>query len=532
MDDTELRWPEPRPAPPRGSLLKSPFPVVSDLPAPQPTRQRPPVEDDRDADGQERAAPPRRRSTRRKPRRLRATILKVVLSVFLLATCSSLSYAGVKLYRLYQFAKTVTGQALPTITPGKQVVQATPLPPDLKNVSAFNLLLLGSDTDSKPQFKNAVLTQTDIVVRLDLAHHKVTMLSIPRDMYINNDYGACCDKLDEISGSETDGFSDPLNAKRHGFAHTEATIEADFGIPINAYAWVGLDGFVKVIDSLGGVDVDVLHPIIDDAYPNDVSNTGDPFGYKRLDIPAGPQHLDGVTALEYVRSRHSDGNGDFGRSQRQQSVLIALKKKLNNPAILTQLDTLASDLQGSVLTDLSVNQAIQLAQFAKDLKSTDIAQMVLSVPDYGKFQDIPTGPTTYKSVIQPNWPAIRQKVGEIFPDAAATVNLGKPSATDAQTIQTEGARILIENGSGVPGLAAKLASILKNDGFTVLTPQDADRVYLATQLEQYTPKTTGTARVLEQMLGVLAQTPGASAPPGADIVIIIGKDIAQALQRA
>ncbi|HEU5198553.1 MAG TPA: LCP family protein, partial [Ktedonobacterales bacterium] len=294
----------------------------------------------------------------RASRRPRALILKGVLAFFLLMTCSSGSIVFLKIYHYYTFAQGATSKALPTLTAntGGKGPQATPLPTDLTSLDHFNMLLLGSDNDTKFP-SGAVLTQTDIVVRVDIKNRKITMVSIPRDFYIRSDLGGCCVKLDEISGGETDGASTPLDAKLHGFAHTVATIEDDFGIPISAYAWVGLDGFVKVIDTLGGVDVDVLHPIVDDAYPNDVG-TGDPYAYKRLDIPAGPQHLDGLTALEYVRSRHSDLTGDFGRSARQQSLLLALKKKLEDPAVFTKLDQFADDLQGSVLTSLSIGQVL------------------------------------------------------------------------------------------------------------------------------------------------------------------------------
>jgi LCP family protein required for cell wall assembly len=120
-----------------------------------------------------------------------------------------------------------------------------------------------------------------------------------------------------ISLNETDNAATPLEAKLHGFAHTVATIEQDFHIPINAYAWVGLDGFIKVIDTLGGVDIDVLHPIVDDTYPADITSPNNPYDYQRVFIPPGPQHLDGETVLEYVRSRHSDLLGDVGRTARQ-----------------------------------------------------------------------------------------------------------------------------------------------------------------------------------------------------------------------
>jgi LCP family protein required for cell wall assembly len=457
-------------------------------------------------------------------------LTKLALVLTLMVGCTSISFVGAKLYRLYDFAQSVTGKALPSVVV-KNAPQTSPLSNNLADVPAFNLLLLGSDDDSKFG-SGAVLTQTDIVVRVDLADHSVTMLSIPRDMYVQTDYGACCLKLDEISGAETDGATGSLEEKLHGFAHTAATIEADFGIPINAFAWVGLDGFVKVIDTVGGVDVDVLHPVVDDAYPKDVDTQGNPYDYQRLYIPAGPQHLDGITALEYVRSRHSDLAGDFGRSQRQQSVLVALKKKLNNSEILAHLGDFANDLQGSVLTSLTIPQIVWLANWAKALPSNALAQKVLSVPDYGSFQDVPTAGGDTKSVIQPNWAAINQAVRQIFPDAVAHIDLSQPSAANAQIIQKEGARILVENGSGVNGVAAKLAAILKNDGFTVVGAQDATEDRLATQLELFTPKAAGTASIVGQMLGLPVVTPGIVAPAGTDMVIVVGKDIAGAIQQA
>lgn len=333
--------------------------------------------------------------------------LIAVASVFLLTLVSGAAWAVIKYYRVYQFVQSSTGQTLPTVTTHSPTVQATPLPDDLAHVDHFNLLLLGSDDDQKFD-TGAVLTQTDIVVRVDLAHKKITLVSIPRDMWLPSDEGACCYKLDEISGAETDGASTPLDMKLHGFAHTAATIEADFGIPIDAYAWVGLSGFVQVINSLGGVDVDVLHPVVDDEYPNDM-NAADLYGYKRLDIPAGPQHLDGEEALEYVRSRHSDLLGDFGRSARQQSVLLALKKKLDNPAILGKLDELAADLQGSVLTSLTLGQVVSLANFAKGLQPGDFQQYVLGVPTYGYYAQAGNA-----DIVQPIWSAIDQTIKQIF----------------------------------------------------------------------------------------------------------------------
>ena len=109
--------------------------------------------------------------------------MKLALVLTLIAGCTSLSFVGVKLYRLYDFAQAVTGKALPAVAVKTGVPQAAPLSSDLGNVDHFNLLLLGSDDDSKFG-SGAVLTQTDMVVRVDLAHQQITMVSLPRDMWI------------------------------------------------------------------------------------------------------------------------------------------------------------------------------------------------------------------------------------------------------------------------------------------------------------------------------------------------------------
>lgn len=545
---------------PRGlGLLKSPFPMPPPASASRLTQHIWPDEDEeaaafdfpprrkRPRDDADPAPRQRRRSQQRdqeslpsgtsgvtsprKPvRRPRRTALKVLLAIFLLGACSTAAFAGAKAYQFYAIAQSVTGKALPNVGTTKGNVQPGALSDTLSGVNAFNMLLLGSDNDAKFG-GGAVLTQTDIVVRIDLANQKVTMVSIPRDMWIPSDTGVCCYKLDEISGAETDGPSTPL---LNGLAHTVATVENDFGIPISAYAWVGLQGFINVINTLGGVDVDVLHPIVDDAYPKDLDPNGDPYAYQRLYIPAGPQHLDGEQALNYVRSRHSDLLGDFGRSARQQSVLVALKKKLNSNAILDNLDALANDLKDSVITSLTIPQVLALANFAKGLKTTSIIQKVLSIPDYGQAETLDG-----KYVIEPDWEAISTTVKQVFTDSAPpVVNLHSLSSSDKQAVTTEGARVLIENGTATSGVADQLATDLKAQGFDVLQATNADReTYIATQIEEFTPQSGGatkfdkTCQVLSKMLGVVYQVSAEAPPTGADIVIIVGSDTASQIQQ-
>jgi len=330
-----------------------------------------------------------------------------------------------------------------------------------------------------------------------------------------------------ISLNETDGATPPLDAKLYGFAHTIATIEQDFHIPINAYAWVGLDGFVKVIDTIGGVDIDVIHPVVDDNYPADITSPNNPYDYQRVYIPPGPQHLDGQTALAYVRSRHGDLLEDVGRAARQQELLLALKQKLDNSDILTHLDEIAVDLQGSVLTSLTIQQVLELANFARGLNSQDVTQMALGLPDYGYGETL----DTYEGVIwveEPLWGVINKTINQVFPESATSKPVGFQSLSqmDYQMVQKEKAHVLIENGSQDEAAGNKLKIVLVKDGFHVSTVRQADRLYLATQIEYFNPQVANTSRILGQLFGVLASTPAIASPKGVDIILILGQDSA------
>ena len=103
-----------------------------------------------------------------------------------------------RLYRIDTALKSATNQRLPQVRTTEQVLNIpspTSLPNDLAGLSHLNLLLLPSDTDSKFE-GGRVLTQTDMVVRIDFTHHHVTMLSLPRNLWIPSDEGYCCNKLD------------------------------------------------------------------------------------------------------------------------------------------------------------------------------------------------------------------------------------------------------------------------------------------------------------------------------------------------
>jgi len=334
---------------------------------------------------------------------------RIAVSIFLLFLVVVGGLAGYYYYNFSAPVSHIVGQQV-TRLKGDEDPNANRNGSDILSGPRINILLLGSDTDQK--FTNAdgshnYLAQSDIVVTIDPASKSVGMLSIPRDFWIR--VGNGMHKLDEAYSLGGPAIGTGAYSPG-GVALSRLTIFQDFGIPINYYAWVGLDGFVKVINTVGGVDVDVLHPITDDNYPNDVGNTtGDLYAYKRLYIPPGPQHLSGPDALEYVRSRHADLVGDFGRSARQQQVLSALKTKLNNPDIVSKLPEIANDLNGYVKTDMQLSDVFKLMNFARSLNSNAINRVILG-PPYSSDGNTADG----QSVVFPDCSKIVPVISQMF----------------------------------------------------------------------------------------------------------------------
>jgi polyisoprenyl-teichoic acid--peptidoglycan teichoic acid transferase len=278
----------------------------------------------------------------------------------------------------------------------------------------WNILLLGSDNDSKFNFP-ALLTQVMMIVHIDPAHHSVSLVSIPRDSWVYVPEVGGMHKIDQaffLGATQHNNFDDGVRLAR-------LTVEKDYGITIDRYAWVGLSGFASVINTLGGVDIDVTHPIVDDTYPDDTGNSNDPFAYQRLYLVPGPQHLDGQEALEYVRSRHADLIGDIGRTERQQQVLSALKKKLTLVNVATHFSQLIADLQGKVYTDLSEQEMLAFANFGRDLPDSAVQHLSLGPgqgnQDYGEYANVyDPSISANQDVLVPNCGNIQSALNRVF----------------------------------------------------------------------------------------------------------------------
>jgi LCP family protein required for cell wall assembly len=286
-----------------------------------------------------------------------------------------------------------TGQTVivpPSNSPG---AKATPTPSTAPG-APFTVLLLGSDDDSKFNADH-VLTQSMILVRVDPASKHVTMMSIPRDLWLPLSTGG--------NGKADWAYS------YGGPAAAMATVERNFHVHVDEYAWVGLKGLIKLIDLLGGVDLFITNPVLDDAYPDDISG-GFLYGYKTVAVLPGAQHLDGSRALQYVRSRHNDINGDFGRSARQQQVLLAMKVKASTLSA-ADLPDIVNALQGEFKTSMGLDRVRSLLGVASAFDPANVKQIVLYAPLYTNYGPQISG----NSVIYPYWSQILAVTKENFP---------------------------------------------------------------------------------------------------------------------
>ena len=268
-----------------------------------------------------------------------------------------------------QLALDSTGQVIRVPTPSPTDLFISPSPSHSPSpaaiTGAFTVLLLGSDDDSKFSADH-VLTQSMILVRVIPSTKQVTMLSIPRDLYVHLSTGG----YGKIDGAYSYG----------GPGAAIATVEQDFGVHVDDYIWIGLLGLVKLIDAIGGIDVVTSHPVLDDYYPADLYSRY-PYDFERVAVLAGPQHLDGIHAMQYVRSRHGDLQSDFGRSQRQQDVLTAIRQKAKqvSPEDLPQL---SNALTGELKTSIPLSRVAAMLPLAASFDNPDQIQQVYLLPPY------------------------------------------------------------------------------------------------------------------------------------------------------
>jgi hypothetical protein len=294
------------------------------------------------------------------------------------------------------------------------------------------------------------------------------------------------------------------------------TVEQFLGVPINFYAQIDFNAFVRFIDEIGGVKVDIPAPIT-------VDLLGD--GYRTLKkLKPGVQVLTGKIALAYARARHTEG-GDFDRAARQQQVILGIRDRILSfdmlPVLIQKRETLYQELSTGVHTNLSLDQAVQLAVIASQVPRENIKQGVLG-KGYVLFGESPDK----LSVLIPLPDKVHALRDEIFTVSGALGPLTPGS--DLERMIAEGAHLSISNQSQTPGLAERTSQYLGSQGVNVAGVSETPQNLTLTTLIDHTGKPF-TAKYLINLMGI---SPGKiifDENPGSpvDIELLLGDDWAR-----
>jgi len=330
-----------------------------------------------------------------------------------------------------------------------------------------------------------------ILVTIDPATGKAGMLSIPRDLWVTiPGYG-------ENRINTAHYLGDKNGYPGGGPALAMKTVQYNLGVPVHFYIRVDFDGFRRIVDTLGGIEIDVPQAIDDPKYPDEN------YGYDPFYIERGSQYLDGHTALKYARTR-ATSDSDFDRARRQQQVLLAIREKAIAVGVIPKIPELWATMADTVQTDLQLVDILELAKLVDRISGDNVQTVVV---DRSMTVDYRTD--TGAQVLLPIREKMRPVIDAMFsspeppavaaapsPDAQVVAEAQAAAAEENQLrveimagLQEEGAKVVVQNGTPQGDLAARTAQYLRDQGFMVVQFGPADRIdYPRTVIVDYTGK--------------------------------------------
>ncbi|MCX6794082.1 MAG: LCP family protein [Candidatus Gottesmanbacteria bacterium] len=275
-----------------------------------------------------------------------------------------------------------------------------------------NILIMGIGGGTH---EGADLTDTIMVLSLDTVKKTVALISIPRDIWSDT-------LKDKVNTAYHYGELKNPPAGGGGLLLAKVTIEDVIGIPIQYAVVIDFSGFTKVIDAVGGIDVNVPEAFTDTQYPKPgmekVTCPGDPTNacvYETVQFNTGLQHMDGARALIYARSRHAEGQegSDFARSQRQQIIMVALKDRFTHPmqwTTLSRLNALPKLLDDATDMDMNIAQVLTVGKRFASVRQDEIKKIafdqLLNTPPAYLYNNL------YVLVPQTDWETIHTYIQE------------------------------------------------------------------------------------------------------------------------
>lgn len=387
----------------------------------------------------------------------------------------------------------VTPEPMPTLPPvwpfaPRRELPSLPIPPNL-----ITVLLLGAEGTTNWR------TDSIMLVMYNPDTMRAGLLSIPRDLWIAvPGYGY--HRINEV-----DYLAERTKYSGGGPALLRRVFKENLGLSFDHYVRVHFDGFIRIVDALGGVDVVVDCPI-EDIFP-DPRNPDETIHMK---LDPGKVHLDGTLALLYSRSRLS--TSDFDRARRQQQVIKGLWQQVRQVEILPRIPQLYRELNDAFVTDLKVDDVVRLAEAALRVEPQNVQSLVIQYP-------LVEGWRTPKGAA-----VLLLKDEELFP---ALTDFFEQLAQPPNPAQAEHALVVIENHTPYSNWAEVAVNRVEWAGASVVDVINAPAESSQTRLVVYRDRPATLAALLKS-LGlreeqVERRPPQADSP---DMVLIVGQDFA------
>ncbi|MGI6075776.1 MAG: LCP family protein [Pyramidobacter sp.] len=358
-----------------------------------------------------------------------------------------------------------------------------------------NVLVLGID-----DVESVHRSDTIILARVDIDKKTASVMSIPRDTRVT-----------------IKGRKQPQKIN-HAYAFGGIELLRDTvvnltGIPVNYYLIVNYGSFPKIVDAIGGVDIDVTKSM---KYTDKAQGL-------YIDFSPGMQHMDGEAALRYVRFRY-DAMGDMGRMKRQQEFTRIFINKLASPAVLPRVPELIQSVLSEIKTDIPVKTALQLAGQLKDMKPSQVRFFTMpGSPAYiGGISYFVADLQKASTLMDPNYsPDAKEKFeekgdGQFLPlqggeqstgstlGGELTAESGRNSDEDLAAIVSGFKKpIAVLNGTGRAGLAKTFTELFEKAGIEVAFTGNAKHYDYRYCLVHYSaPENLELARNLAHLCGI------------------------------
>ncbi len=353
----------------------------------------------------------------------------------------------------------------------------TPIPTALPPVSGYeniNILLVGADKG----MGGRVRTDTIIIVSIRKLDNLVTLISVPRDLYVFIPNW----KMQRINAAYPHG--EITHYPGGGAALLQETILYNLGIEIDHFAMVDFAGFRQAINQLGGVNVPVTCWFSMQILSDPTEDRDNPDNWETLTLKPGVVHMDGTMALRYARSR--EFSSDFDRARRQQELLRAVYARVMQLDLIPQIPNLYGTFLEMVETDVTVGEAISLAPAAFRLEGARIRSFYIG-------QSVTRGWTTPlgASVLLPDGPKLM---------ALLTKAMGPPSQGEAKHLRLS---VEVRNDSGTAWYDTLAAERLHYTGYnTALVPSSGETAAETTLIATNAQPDPETSAALLALLGL------------------------------